>query len=551
MPPAAFHSPDVEKAVSYLCDSYNPELGLVYESPDALSMMVGAYYYGWWGKGDHWGEGYTDYPDLGEYNCRDEAVINQHINRAEQAGIDFFAMSWWGQDSWTDVTLKDFYLSAEKSSQIKFCIHYESIGCLGEGIDFNSEYSPGKTKGEKFLEDMNYIADTYFNDPQYLKIDGRPVVIFYVVRGWQNADGWFEQFKQNMADKGCNPFCIADVVWWGPVGKAPWHFYRMFDGITGYNLVMEGKEVDYLDNVKAKYEEWKQFADTYGLALIPGVQPGFDNRDSGYVRLDRENGEFYKTYWSIAKDLISDYQNPMVLITSFNEWHEGTEIEPSIEYGEKYLEITKTQNRTYWLVSDNLLAMHALEKYCPDIANQIKSKVIELAEEYNLPTDDEGLPISYCHEALFGEIIPLPFRTSTNYLLEGHIITEARDGETMSDWEQYADLLCYATLSKHNEGKKEEALMYFEIAKGMWDGKGLADGAFSTHYETYKLGLLLYTSKVLECPLEFEEELLNRLWLQQAENGGFITGYLPNGAPIGNTNSETTAIVLISLESLE
>ena len=206
--------------------------------------------------------------------------------------------------------------------------------------------------------------------------------------------------------------------------------------------------------------------------------------------------------------------------------------------------------KPYWLVSDNLLAMHALEKTCPEIANHIRTKLIDLANKHNLPKSDEGLPRSYCHEALFGERIPLPFKTATKHQLEGTIVTEIRDGNVMYDWKQYGDLLCYAALSKYYEGKMEEALKYFEIVMSMWDGKGIADNVFfaSKKYETYKLGLLLYISEVLDCPLDFEAQLINRLWTVQAKNGGFHTHYLPNGAPDGDTNSETTAIVLLSLQ---
>ena len=31
----------------------------------------------------------------------------------------------------------------------------------------------------------------------------------------------------------------------------------------------------------------------------------------------------------------------VLLVTSFNEWHEGTELEPSTEYGEMYLNLTR------------------------------------------------------------------------------------------------------------------------------------------------------------------------------------------------------------------
>ncbi len=71
----------------------------------------------------------------------------------------------------------------------------------------------------------------------------------------------------------------------------------------------------------------------------------------------------------------------------------------------------------YWLVSDNLLAYKALEKHAPEISNIIKSKLTELAKVYTLPTDPQGLPISYKHEAVIGDIIPIPFKTPVQYTL--------------------------------------------------------------------------------------------------------------------------------------
>jgi hypothetical protein len=74
-------------------------------------------------------------------------------------------------------------------------------------------------------------------------------------------------------------------------------------------------------------------------ALFYTVIPGYDDRKirspGGYV--DREDGLLYRRMWNDALELGARH----VLITSWNELHEGTEIEPTREYGFKYLEITR------------------------------------------------------------------------------------------------------------------------------------------------------------------------------------------------------------------
>jgi hypothetical protein len=210
----------------------------------------------------------------------------------------------------------------------------------------------------------------------------------------------------------------------------------------------------------------------------------------------------------------------------------------------------------YWLVSDNLWAYKALEKHAPQISNIIKSKLIELAKAYSLPIDSQGLPISYKHEAVIGDIIPIPFKIPVQYTLYSDSyrlrIEIANGTATMEDWQEYADLLLLAALSKHWEGKDAEALDLFNKAKDMWDKVGVNDKAARANriYSTYKLALLLYVSKVLGVKLDFEEELIAKIWrLQDPETGGIITDYYPTGEQVegADANTETTSITIIAL----
>ncbi len=60
-----------------------------------------------------------------------------------------------------------------------------------------------------------------------------------------------------------------------------------------------------------------------------------------------QNGDLYQEMWQDAMTSTANW----ILICTFNEWHEGTEIEPSIEFGDLYLNITHqytVQWKTGW-----------------------------------------------------------------------------------------------------------------------------------------------------------------------------------------------------------
>lgn len=355
--------------------------------------MLGAYYYPWYGKpnspllgmGD-WQSGFTDLPVLGRYDSCDPVVIKQHIAWAKAAGIDFFITEWLGPGSFADIALKEQYLAAFDSSLFKFCIFYDSSFALNKfRIDslktqpnfyFKEEYLIGKNKGEKFLQDFEYLADNYFNQPSYFKIDHKPVVVIYNVSAFQNASDYFKKLRNNMAKRGVSLFLISDVVYWPGlkisksglsmlwkeslqeltkiVWRAIWRFNlkkmkknlslgEYFSGITGYNLFNINRTADFFKNADKLFQRFSEYAKKQNLIFIPSVLPGYSDRNlKGLSRpiLERENGNFYREFWQIARKYL-DPKLKMAFIITFNEWHEGTEIEPSEEYGEKYLELTK------------------------------------------------------------------------------------------------------------------------------------------------------------------------------------------------------------------
>jgi len=304
-----------------------------------------AYYYPWY-DAQHWEEGYwraelqpPQQPLLGTYNSRDEAVIEQHLQWSETYGIDSWAVSWWGKRSWSDGTIRKALLPAFEGRTTRFCIFYESLKRLG-GLQ-GGRINFAKKQIRRMKRDFRYLARRFFGHPNYLKVEGKAVVVLYLTRTYRG------QYKEALAaarraarSKGFELYLVGDEVFWNPPERKR---IRQLDAITAYNMhgpwQFKGypQASGFFEMVEAQYRRFREIARREAVDFIPNAFPGFNDLGvrpevGHYIippRASPEAGPIstFERYLEIAKRMTGSPLH-IVAITSFNEWHEDTQIEP-------------------------------------------------------------------------------------------------------------------------------------------------------------------------------------------------------------------------------
>lgn len=151
-------------------------------------------------------------------------------------------------------------------------------------------------------------------------------------------NGWNATIRQ-IREKGFNPYVIMDFTGFeGKIDDFLYYFKDCVDGIHMYNPIGYSKNGS-VSQVLDIYNIASESAHSRSMTFVATVVPGFNNsavQKFNTTVIGRGNGSLYSSYWSVAKNCSADGY----AITSFNEWHEGTEIEPSMEYGDQYINLT-------------------------------------------------------------------------------------------------------------------------------------------------------------------------------------------------------------------
>ncbi len=310
----------------------------------AVSHEVLTFYYPWYGVPDgpggagrtvHWGridaakkdiQASTNYPALGAYDSHDPKLIEKHCQWAKRAGIDTLIVSWWGHNSFSDRAM-DKILDGCQRHGLTACIYYETV--------------PRPRTSESAADDIVKVLEKYGGHPAHLKVHGKPVVFVYG-RALQELGltAWLKAIEIVNAKYEDGVAAMGDQFSYGAA--------RVFDGIHTYNTC--GKLRGMAPGAARKwaaetYPSWVRMADEAGKISTLTVIPGYDDtkiRKPG-LAVKRYEGELYRVQWEEAIKADPHW----VLITSFNEWHEGSEIEPSLEYEEQYIDLTAEYTKRF------------------------------------------------------------------------------------------------------------------------------------------------------------------------------------------------------------
>lgn len=317
--------------------------------------------------------GYTD-----EADPKDMA---QKIDAAADHGVDVFLFDWYYYDDgpFLQRTIDDGFLKAENRDRLKFAImwaNHDWVEIFPKKKDIPSALIyPGKVTPETFDKICDLMIKDYFSQPNYWKIDGKPYFSVYELTKFAESFGSFEatkaaieRFRAKTKAAGFPDLHLNAVYWGQPnipgegtLANPTKTIEELgFDSATSYvwihHVPLNERETDFNWVRDAYFQHWDNAEKSFEIPYYPNVSMGWDSSpracqddpfgNYGYPFtniISNNTPENFKAALQMTKDkILADPNAPRIMnINSWNEWTEGSYLEPDEINGYKYLEAVR------------------------------------------------------------------------------------------------------------------------------------------------------------------------------------------------------------------
>ena len=315
------------------------------------------------------------HPLWGYVNEADPAVMEMEIDQAVDHGVNVFIFDWYWFDGrpFMETTLTNGFLKARNRDKMKFYLMWANHNVENYWDTRISKYGGeniiwrGGVDREEFEKVCKRNIEMFFKQPNYYKIDGKPVFMIYEVTTFIEGIGGVDAavdalkwFRAEVKKAGFPDLELQFTMWdtqfnYSGVDAAKAGSERPRDAFArklGFNSMSHYQfchyiwmDDDYQNILDRAYEEWDKLDKEFTIPYYPHISIGWDNSprtgDSAVVKdntPERFEGALRKAKaWLDARPKM----HKLITINSWNEWTETSYLEPDDVFGYGYLDAVK------------------------------------------------------------------------------------------------------------------------------------------------------------------------------------------------------------------
>ncbi|REE91314.1 glycosyl transferase family WbsX [Paenibacillus taihuensis] len=312
----------------------------------------------------------------------DPAVLARKIDAAADHGIDAFIFDWyWYEDGpYLDRALEKGFLEAPNSDRLKFALMWANHDWIDIHPAQRSKplnvLAEGTVSRTAFTQATDHMIQTYFNRSNYWRVDGKLYFSVYelmsLVKGLGGIDATKEaldDFRDRVRAAGLGELHLNGVVWGVQIlpgeerisNPAEMITALGIDSVSSYVWIHHQElpvfpETPYAEIAEKSAEDWEKFSGAYGVPYLPNVTMGWDSsprtvqsdvyENLGYPHMGMLSGNtpelFRQSLERMRAFLDRDINGfKAFTINAWNEWTEGSYLEPDTKNGMAYLEAVK------------------------------------------------------------------------------------------------------------------------------------------------------------------------------------------------------------------
>ncbi len=322
-------------------------------------------------------------PAWGYEDESDPRAMARKIDAAADHAIDAFLFDWYWYDDgpFLERGLEKGFLQAPNVERLRFAIHWANHTWINihPAKMSRSPFSespvlyPGPVTRATFDTVTEYCIERYFRHPSYWRIDGKPLFAIYELACLLDGLGGLEatrdalaSFRRKVEAAGFPGLELNAIVWSIPIlpgetaVREPAELLRAlgFDSVGSYVWVHhvplnDFPETSYPAVAEAAYAHWERSAEAYGMPFYPNVTMGWDSSPRT-VQSDRFLNVGYPFTPTLAGNTPAAFEAALrrarafldtrpagrriLSLNAWNEWTEGSYLEPDTVHGMGYLE---------------------------------------------------------------------------------------------------------------------------------------------------------------------------------------------------------------------